>query len=424
MKTKKSFNFGWVIVGVSFLTLGLCYSIWYSFSIFFVAIIKEFNWSRSLTAGSFSIFIIIHSLMGALVGGMVDRFGPKKILIMGSLILATGLILASFIRNWWQFYLFYGVIVAGGIGACGWVPNVALINQWFKEKKGLAMGIISSGIGIGILVLIPTFQFLIREMGWRMTYKIMAIFIPSVVFFMAILFLKKSPNPIPVFIQSLDVTKKSIKESLIIDEDWALKEWTARRALGTKQFWLLGFSLFLTTSINQSIFAHQVAFFVDHGIDALIASYIVGMIGVVSIGGKIFWGILSDRIGREISFTLGMACCIIGAIILILFEFFPNRSITYIFSLFFGLGYAATATLSPLVASDVFEGSSFGSIFGLLNIFIGLGGAAGAWLAGFIYDQFSSYQPVFIILIIFSVIASFNIWLVAPRKIRLVPGKR
>jgi MFS family permease len=114
VKGKGSFHFGWVIVGVSFITLGLAYGVWYSFSVFFVALLGEFGWSRSLAAGAFSLFVIVHSLMAPFVGGMVDRFGPRRVILLGSLILGMGLALSSLTSTWWNYYIFFGVITAGG----------------------------------------------------------------------------------------------------------------------------------------------------------------------------------------------------------------------------------------------------------------------------------------------------------------------
>ena len=111
---------------------------------------------------------------------------------------------------------------------------------------------------------------------------------------------------------------------MVINEEWASRSWTVRQALATRQFWLLALSFFLGSFIIQSIFAHQVAFFVDHGLEALFASYIVGIVGVVSIGGKILWGVLSDKIGREMTYTMGITCFLLGMITLILFSIFPS----------------------------------------------------------------------------------------------------
>jgi MFS family permease len=181
--------------------------------------------------------------------------------------------------------------------------------------------------------------------------------------------------------------------------------------------------LFLGNFITQSIFAHQVAFFVDHGLENFFASSIVGMIGLISVGSKILWGALSDKIGREIPYTMGIACAIFGIIILILFSFFPSPEMAYFFALFFGMGYAVTAALPPLIIGDFFEGRAYGGIFGSIMLINGVGGALGAWFAGFLFDQTGSYLPFFVILIAFCSVSCMNIWWVAPRKIRKVPGR-
>jgi MFS family permease len=423
MKEKGTFHFGWVIVAISFVTLALAYGVWYSFSVFFVALLKEFGWTRSLAAGAFSLFVVLHSLTGLFVGIMVDRIGPRRVILLGSFFLGVGLALCSFIKTWWQFYIFFGVITAVGVGSIGWVPNTTIVQHWFKEKRGLPIGIISSGIGIGILVCIPSIQHLITRIGWRMTYRVMAIFIPLIVISMAIAFLKRPPQTTRFRYIKEGVSPPVIKDPLVVNEEWAARSWTIREAIATKPFWLLSLSLFLGNLIAQSTFAHQVVFFVDHGLEALFASYIVGFIGIVSLGSKILWGALSDKIGREITYTIGITCLIFGMVTLILFSIFPSPGLTYFYSLFFGMGYAATAALPPLITADFFEGKAYGGIFGSLMIFVGAGGAFGVWFAGFVYDQVGSYVPVFIILILCALFSCLNIWRAAPRKIRMVPGK-
>ncbi len=425
MKDRAPFSFGWVIVGVSFITLGLAYGVWYSFSVFFVALLREFGWSRSLIAGAFSLFVILHSFVGPFVGLMTDRIGPKKVILLGSCLLGIGLAFASMTRAWWQFYLFFGIITAVGVGFIGWVPNITIIQQWFKEKRGLPIGIVSSGVGIGILVCVPSAQYLISRMGWRMTYRIMAILIPVVTISMAVAFLKRPPKT-PQIEERKEANPSMVrKDFLIVDEEWVSRAWTVRQAMATKQFWFLGLSFFIGSMITHSILTHQVAFFVDHGLETQVASNFVGLVGIVSMGGKILWGTLSDRIGRETTYTMGITCFVFGMVSLILFSLFHSPSLPYYYALFFGMGYAANASLAPLVAADLFEGKSYGGIFGSLIMLIGIGAAFGAWLGGFFYDQVKSYVPLFVIIsVAFSPLACFNMWRTAPRKIRVVPGKR
>ncbi len=410
-------------MGVSFVTLGLVYGVWYAFSVFFVALLKEFGWSRSVGAGAFSICVIMSHVISPFVGGMVYSIGPKKVIVLGSLILGVGLALCSLVQTWWQFYLFFSFIAAAGIGAAGWVPNIMIIQDWFKEKKGLATGIISSGIGIGILICVPSVQYLIIRLGWRMAYQVLALFIPLIIISMAVAFLRKPPQAPESPPMEVGISPTFIKDPLVINEEWVSRSWSVRQALRTKQFWFLGVSFFLGNLVSQSVFTHQVAFFVDHGMEALLASYVVGLIGIMSVGGKILWAGFSDKIGREITYTMGIASLMLSMILLILFSVFPLPAMMYFFSLFFALGYAVTATHPPLVTADIFAGQAFGRIFGSLMIFIGIGGAFGAWFTGFIFDLTGSYVPAFVVLILCALFACFNIWSAAPGKIRRVPGK-
>ena len=422
MKDKIPSHFAWLIVGFSFITLALVYGVWYSFSVFFVALLKEFGWSRSIGAGAFSLFIIVSSIISPFVGNMVSSARPRRAIIWGSLLMGVGLALCSFTQTWWQFYIFFSLITAVGLGATGWVPHITIIQYWFKEKRGLATGIVSAGIGIGILVCVPSAQYLIIQLGWRIAYRIMAIFIPLIVISLAILFLKKPPQTASHQIEA-GIPVKTTKDPLVINEEWASRSWTVQRAMATRSFWLLTLAFFLGSFIIQSVFAHQVVFFVDRGLEALLASYIVGIVGVVSIGSKILWGALSDKIGREITYTIGITCSILGMLLLILFNLLPSSSLPYFYAIFFGMGYAVQAALPPLITADFFEGRSYGSIFGTLMIFVGAGGAFGAWLAGFVYDLTGSYVPVFIVMILCAILSCLNIWRAAPRKIRRVPGK-
>jgi len=422
LKEKNIARFNWSIVVSCFFTLALVYGVWYSFSIFFVSLLKEFGWSRSVGAGAFSLFIIVSSIISPFVGSMVSSAHPHRVLIGGSLLLGAGLTLCSFTRTWWHFYLSFSFITASGLGAAGWVPNITLIQRWFKEKRGMAMGIVSAGIGIGILICVPSIQYLIIQVGWRMAYRIMAVFIPLVVIFLATLFLRQPP-PSPPHQIEVEIPLKTGRDPLVIDEEWASRSWTVRKAMATRPFWLLTLAFLLGSFIIQSVFAHQVAFFMDCGLEPLPASYIVGIVGVVSIGSKILWGIMADQRGREMIYTIGITCTLLGLLSLILYSQMPVSSFPYFYALFFGSGYAVQAALPPLIIADFFEGQAYGEIFGTLMVFVGVGGAVGAWFAGFLYDRTGSYLPVFMIMIACAVISCLNVWKASPRKVRSVPGK-
>ena len=423
MKNNRHLPFRWIIVGTSFCTLALTYTVMYSFSVFFVALLKEFGWSRSLTAGAFSLFWILHGIIGPFVGNMVDRWGAQWVFLLGSLLLGAALVFCSWIQSPWQLYLFFSVIAAVGVASTGQVPNTTIVQNWFEEKRGLAMGIISSGVGIGIFVCVPSVQHLIDKVGWRMTYRLMALVIPLSIMTMAILFLRKRPRTPPSTEAGKETSHTPAGNSRGRDGEWNPHPWTLRGAIRTKPFRILGLCFLFTGFITQSVLTHHVAFFVDQGLRALSASYIAGLVGLVSIVGKIFWGTLSDKSGREMAFTLVAACAICGALLLIAFTRFPSMMIPYLYALFFGMGYAGLAALVPIMTADFFAGSAYGAIFGTLYMLNGVGGAFGAWFAGFLFDHVGSYVPFLIAVVVSAIVACLMVWTAAPRKIRPAPAK-
>ena len=164
------------------------------------------------------------------------------------------------------------------------------------------------------------------------------------------------------------------------------------------------------------ILVHNVKFLVDQGIDKMTAALIFAMVGVVSSIFRIFWGWLSDRISRELTYTLGIICACLGAGSLMLFEIMGSRMFIYSYFIFFGMGWGVTAPMFMAVAADLFKGRIFGLIYGYVEAGIGIAAAFGAWVAGFIFDKTQSYQAAFILVIVTFLLAGIFVWLAAPRK--------
>ena len=424
INSKKPFDFAWVIVGVSFMTLGLTYGVMYCFSVFFVALLKEFHWSRSVGAGAYSLCLILNHLIGPLVGRMVDRFGPRRVILLGCLVLCMGLTLSSLIQTWWQFYLFFGVVTAVGIAGTGWVTNTTLIHYWFREKRGLPMGIISAGIGFGILLCVPMAQSFIGRVGWRVTYRIMASVVPGVIALMAILFLRKTPQYSSSRLAKQEIQSSKPKNHIAVSQKLTSPPWTIRQVMPMRQFWILFFAFLLGNLCIHTIVAHQVAFFVDRGTDALHASYIVGLVGFASIGAKILLGVLSDRIGRKGAYMVGISLGVCGVLSLIVFNYSPWSILPYCYAFFFAMGYAATAVLPPVITGDLSEGKVFARVYGTLTIANGLGAAFGTWVAGFIHDQVKSYLPSFVLVIACFLLSAYLIGKATTQEVKEVSAIR
>ncbi len=181
--------------------------------------------------------------------------------------------------------------------------------------------------------------------------------------------------------------------------------------------------LMLNNLATQMIFVHQVAFLVDGGYEKLLVASVVGLVGLFSVGTKIGWGWVSDRIGRELTYTLGLGCMWVAVAFLLSTQMSSLSLLPYLFSLFFALAYGVATPLGPAIGSDVFAGPHFGSVYGALGIANGLGSAIGAWLAGYVFDVTGSYVLAFGFALVSSPLSIIACWLVAPRLVRLVPGK-
>jgi MFS family permease len=154
-----------IIVGATFVSLVVIYGIWYSYSVLLVALVRHFSWSRSLTSGAFSVFVLIHGGLGPVVGLLARRFGSSRLFLLGGLLMGIGLTLMAEAKTWWHLYLAFSGITAVGVSLAGWVPAVVLIQAWFPYRFATAMGVASAGIGVGSSGSAPWCSFSSRRGG-------------------------------------------------------------------------------------------------------------------------------------------------------------------------------------------------------------------------------------------------------------------
>lgn len=419
-----SFFYGWVIVAIGFITLAVAFGVWYSYSIFFIVIIEEFEWSRAEASSVFSVFIFCHSVMGILTGYLQDRFGPRVVIPIGSLILALSLVLTSKAMYLWHFILAYGILAGTGVSLIGFISHSSFIPKWFVRKRGLAVGITMSGIGFGMLFLVPLVESLITDFGWRTTYLFLAGAVLLLVGPLNLIFTRRSPEELnlqPDGGVSGDIIDKpsSSVTVKIIDPVWAAREWTLLKAICTKRFWLLIAAFFFISYAYQGTLLHSVSAMVDAGLNRDTASYYFGILGIAGSGGKILFGYLSDLYGREKISSLGGIIAALGIISLMSITLLDGL-MPVLFAFLFGLGYGAAAPLLPSVGADIFMGSSFGLIFAMIGIGGGIGGSVGSYVAGLLRDMSGSYSVPLTFCCISLFLSCILIWVVRPGKVRRV----
>ena len=159
----------WFIAGLAFIVLGFSRGVHSSFGVFNVALLESFGWSRGATAGIFSVVLAVDAVLSPVVGYLLDRYGPKKVVVAGCLALIIGLFLSSRVTALWELYLYFGLVVAVGITFMGMVPHVFLISEWFSSKRATAIGLVYAGTEVGIMLLSPLSEWLISTYGWPRT---------------------------------------------------------------------------------------------------------------------------------------------------------------------------------------------------------------------------------------------------------------
>jgi MFS family permease len=389
-----------VTLGAIAITIGLAYGVWYSYSVFLVALLKEFGWSRSVLAGAFSVFALVHGCANPFIGTLCDRIGPRRLVIFGGALLGLALFANGYIETPGRLYLGFGLFTALGVACSGWVPAVVMVQRQYMDRLGLSLGIVSSGIGLGMLFVVPLCQSLIESVGWRAAWQILGAICAGWIVPIG-WFLLRDDAPRPALVPLTRSGKTQLARA---------KDMDLAAAMRTQPFWLMLGAFFFGNLCSQTLHVHQVAFLVDHGMAAMAAASIVGVVGVSSVFGKSGGGWLSDRYERELIYLIGIAI-LVGAVGALAFVgAVANRWGAYVYAVMLGVGYSATAALIPAMVSDRFRGPRFGLILGVGLMSGALGGALGPWMAGRLFDLTGSYSIPFVIAAASGVLAGAVGW--------------
>jgi MFS family permease len=300
----------WIVVAAVWITLAVSSGLYFSFPIFFVALLEEFGWSRGATAAAFSISSIAQGVLSPVVGMLVDRLGPRRVMLGGACVLGAACVLASRIGSLGSLYLTTGVLAAAGVCAVSWVPTGALIARWFTERRGSVMGVAFSGMGAGVLAVGPLAQWLIAGSGWRAAYLVLGLGTLAVLLPVVWLGVRDGPGG-----------ATPARGTTPAAAGWGRE---VGDALRTRAFWALFFAYLCTPLAVFAVVTHQVAFAVDHGFPRLFVAGIFGLTGLLSVVGRIGFGIAADRIGRATSATISYGCTAVGTLCLLGLEVWPR----------------------------------------------------------------------------------------------------
>jgi MFS family permease len=369
-------SYGWVIVAACCLMIFVTYGLAYSYAVFFKPLAGYFQWDRAAVSMIYSLAVIIRGAASIGTGWLADKYGARKIMVFCGLMMAAGYLLSSRVSVLWQFFFTYAVIEAIGMSGTMGI-GTAMPSRWFARNRGLALGIVTAGSGLGTFLIVPLAERLVTAFDWSQAFIICGIG-SGVLMVAAALFLRDPP---PV---AMATDKKSQSPAAGV---------TIAEAFRDSRMWLIIAAFLFFFFGSQIIIIHMVNYATDVGIDPLIAATFVSVIGAVSIFSRLSIGVIAEKIGLYLS--LAITCLILAAtFVLLLF----TRSVWafYLCAALFGIPYGGEVTQIPLVIGRFFGTRNMATLMGISVFGINLGGAFGAWFAGKIFDMTSSYNWAFI----------------------------
>jgi len=391
--------YGWWIGGASFLVLLITVGIGlYTPPIFLVPLQDHFGWSRAAIAGGGALGALTAGIMGPLVGVWINRYGARRVMTVGALVMAGGFGLMSMIQSLWQLYAL-SVIGAVGISCAAWIPNQTLTSNWFTRKRGMAMGITLAGIGFGGLAMPPLAGFLIAEFGWRVAYAVLGSLVLVIVVSVTLAVVRSQPADLGLLPDGEPLGPEE-QPGDPIDAAGEVAEvpgLSLSEAVKTGAFWLLSLGHVLWTFGSMSLIVHIPAFLTDQGFESQVAAGFLALAIGISVAGRLTFGVLADRFAKRRIMSSAMILQVLA--VFCLFRVDSSGALP-VFAIFFGMGLGGAAVLVPLLIGECFGLRAFGTILGLVMISATLGAASGPVVTGRIFDVTGSYTLAFMLHIV------------------------
>jgi MFS family permease len=422
---KRRIHYGWIVVAVSFVTVSLVSPIGTTFQLFYRALKDQYHWSHGSISGVYGLHQFLNGAVSPLVGWLLDRYGPRRMMPVGALILGLGLALSSRINALWQLYVTFGIVAALGVAMLQSVPNTAVISNWFVRNRGTAIGLALSGSGLGQLWLTPTTQWLILHLGWRTTFLLSAllIFIVPTVLILMFMYHKPSDKGLRPSGETEEEKQKAQRPVTMIDREWAETIWTPYRAVHTYRFWALAIMTFIF-SFGYFLIAAQLFVltqeFETFQTQSVFVALIIGAQGLNKGVAKFMGGLMSDHLGRERTMTISVVIIIVGILMLSMMQGQPSAWLLFIAVLAYGMGYGFCLTTMMAAYADVFQGPRFGAILGYLTLGGLFGGALGTGAGGYLRDLTGGYRANFLIAVTAFSLSVALFWSAKPSSIRIV----
>jgi len=370
---QRSVSYGWIVVAASAAIICIGMGALFSLGVFLVPIERATGWSR----GAISTVALLNWIamgVGSFAWGVLsDRIGGRGVALAGGCLLGLGLVLASQAQTLWQFYVTFGVLVGFSVGAF-YAPLTSTATKWFTERRGLAVAVVSSGIGVGILVISPLARALTSAWDWRVAMLVLGDIAWLVIIPTALLIRDDAP-----------VTTVSAGRPE--------PAYTSAQVLRAPQFWAIALTHFACCAAHSGPIFHMVTHATDHGVPAMAAAAALGVSGLSSIAGRIGGGVIADRLGVKPTLIGGL---VLQAAIIAAYLLAREPWSFYALAVVFGTAYGGVMPLYALVTREYFGDRVMGTAYGAVFLVSSLGMGVGSLAGGVIYDRLGAYAWLYL----------------------------
>ena len=380
-------HYAWVVVAITFVAALTAQAIRYTPGLIIIPLESEFGWDRASISLAVAISLVTYGVGGPVGGSLVDRFGPKRILLAGGALIAGSIWLLLSVRELWQFYVVWGVLIGVGTGASGNVVSAAIAHRWFRTHQGLVVGLFGAAVSAGQLIFLPLMAVLLVTQGWRAAVAVVAIAMAAV---LVPLLLFMRDRPAEVGLRPYGETDESQARERAQDE----RRTPLAAALRSRDFWLLAGSFFVCGyTSNGLIGTHLIPHAVEHGFTEVTAANTLALLGSLNIVGTLASGWLTDRYDprRLLAFYYGFR-----ALSLLALPFVYELQWLIVFAVVYGLDWIATVPPTVNLTAARFGRASVGTLYGWIWFSHMIGAALAAYAGGFFRVLLGDYHLMFV----------------------------
>ena len=396
---RKPLYYGWIVLGAVVFVMLAASGIRAVFGVFIKPIEAEFGWTRAQLSGAAALSLFVLGAVGPMVGWLADVWGPRRVMLLSTIVLGVGAVLASFVGHLWQMYGTAGVLMAAGAGGLGIATASTIAARWFVARRGLIVGILGGAMSAGQMLVIPFSMVLISLYGWRASYLWLGVGILVLTLPMILAFVRDDPAEKGLRPYGTG-TAAGAAFGGVKDE----RRVPVSEAMGLPAFWLLAVTFFVCGyTSNGLVLTHLVPHAAEHGFSQMDAAQALGLMGAMNIVGTIASGWICDRFGRKgpLAFYYG-----VRGLSLIFLLYVWNVPSLHVFAAIFGLNYISTVPPTTTLTANIFGRLSVGALSGWIYFSHQVGSALGAWAGGAIFDATGSYSWAFVSAAVLAFIAS------------------